>query len=67
MSGTTSITLPTDLAERLQQQAKAMGLSVSTYLLMLEKERQRSADPQFNQAVKFLFNKYPDTMRKLAQ
>jgi hypothetical protein len=62
-----SETLPSDQANRLDAEAKAMGLPVPAYVEFLRNCQQRSHDPHFKDATRYVFKKYPETLKKLAQ
>ena len=53
--------------ERLAKQATGMGLSLSAYLLLLERAQQRQLDSRFRSGLRFLFKKYPETLKALSQ
>ncbi len=63
----TQVTLPTDLVKQLEAQAKAHGLGLVAYLKFVTRIKDRQHDAEFNDAAKFAFSKYPNTLRKLAQ
>lgn len=62
-----SLTVPPDLARDLENQAKGMGMSVIAYLRFLMRVETRKHDAAFVDAAKFVFSKYPNTLRTLAQ
>lgn len=64
---TTQVELPKELVEKLQAEAKAMGLDLSAYLEFLRSAEARQHDAKFKDAAKYTLTNYPDTMRKLAQ
>lgn len=63
----TQISLPTDLVQQLEKQAKDMGLSLSSYLRFVATVKVRQHDAEFMDAAKYVFSKYPNALRKLAQ
>ena len=63
----TPVSLPTDLVDRLNAGAKALGMDVSAYLSFLENCRNTRLDAKAQDAVKFMFTKHADSLRKLAQ
>jgi hypothetical protein len=63
---TTNVPLPTDLVEELNIQAKRAGLGLAPYVRLLVSVSGRRHDPDFVSAARYLFTKYPDTLRKLA-
>lgn len=67
MSGTRVIEVPDDQADRLEAEAKAMGLTVPAYIEFLQNCQRRQHDPKFVDAAKFVFNNYPQTLKKLAE
>jgi len=64
---TKNVTLPDELVQSLQAEAKSMGLDLPAYLLFLQQCHLRSHDEKFVDAAKHTFSKYPNTLRKLAQ
>lgn len=67
MSATRPIHLPEDQADRLEAEAKAMGLPVAAYIEFLRNCHARRHDEQFKDAARHVFKKYPETLKKLAQ
>lgn len=67
MSQTRPIELPTDQADRLEAEAKAMGVTVPAYIEFLRNCHQRSHDAKFMDAAKYVFKNCPETLKKLAQ
>lgn len=61
------ITLPPGVAQDLEARAKKAGLSLPAYLAFLSRVQARGHDNEFVNAAKFLFSKYPNALRKLAQ
>lgn len=61
------IEFPTDQADRLEAEAKAMGLSVPAYIEYLKNAAARNHDQRFKDAVGYVFKNYPGTLKKLAQ
>ncbi len=64
---TQQVTLPSDLVAELTAAAKAMGLDLAAYLVFLRRSHERRHDAKFRDAAKYVFSKYPNTLRKLAQ
>ncbi len=64
---TTNVSLPTDLVEELNEQAKHSGLALPAYLALLSCTAARQHDVEFIDALKFAFSKYPNALRRLAQ
>jgi len=64
---TTNLKVSTDIARSLEDQAKGMGVSVEAYLRFLMRVETRKHDAAFVDAAKFVFSKYPNTLRTLAQ
>ena len=62
-----SIPVSDERYAKLQREAAAMGMSIETYVEFRENSRDRKLDPQFQSAAKYLFRKFPETLRKLAQ
>ena len=63
----TPVTLPGDLAAALEREAKAMGLDVPAYVAFIRDCHLKGLDGRFRDAAKYVFGKYPETLRKLAQ
>ncbi len=63
----TQISIPIDLAERLAESAKKMGLDIPAYLVYLEKVHAGQISARAQEAAKFLFSKHGESLRKLAQ
>ncbi len=61
------IEFPGDQADRLEAEAKRMGLSVPAYVEFLRNSRDRNLDARFKDAAGYVFKKYPETMKKLAE
>lgn len=64
---TTSIEMQTSLVKELEPLAKRMGLSVPAYLAFLARVGVRQHDPEFVNAARYVFSKFPNALRKLAQ
>jgi hypothetical protein len=64
---TTTLSLPTDLVQELDAQAKRAGLPLPAYLALLSRVAIRHHDSEFIGALKYAFSKYPNALRKLAQ
>lgn len=62
-----SLTLPAELAAELDQRAKAMGLDVASYIRFLEQKARRAIDPRTQDAIRFMFSKHSESLRKLGQ
>jgi hypothetical protein len=60
-------TLVAAMSERLENEAKSMGLDVPSYLLFLQRAKERGHKSDFMSGMKFVFSKYEDTLRKLAE
>ena len=67
VTNTTQVTLPKDLVERFERDAKAMGLSLPAYFAYLEQCRLGRLDPKAQDAARFMFGKHRESLRKLAQ
>ncbi len=67
MSPTRPIEFPTEQADRLEAEAKAMGLPVPAYIEFLKNCHRRQHDAKFVDAAKYVFKNYPQTLKKLAQ
>ena len=67
MGLTTVVQLPADLVERLTQDARAMGLELAAYLVYLEQLKLRRLDSKSQDAIRFVFSKHRESLRKLAQ
>lgn len=66
-SGVTNVPIPTDLAQELEQQAKRFGMSLATYIAFIARANLRQHDADFVRAARFVFSRYPATLRKLAE
>ena len=67
MISTAQITIPEDLKQALETDAKAMGLDLVAYLHFLRACANREHDQNFRDAARFAFSKYPETLKRLAQ
>lgn len=67
MSQTRSIELPVEQADRLEADAKQMGLSLAAYIEFLRNSQQRGHDTKFTDAAEYAFKNYPKTLKKLAE
>jgi hypothetical protein len=67
MIETRTIDLPRTLADRLEESAKAMGVTVAAYVEFLEQCRKHQLDAKFADAARYVFKNYPETLKKLAQ
>lgn len=67
MIKTTQVNLPSDQVERMERDAKAMGLSLSAYLAFLEQCRMGRLDPRARDATQFAFSTQSESLRKLAE
>ena len=59
--------MPTSLLRDLEPLAKKMGLSVPAYLAFIARVGVRQHDAEFVSAAKYVFSKFPNALRKLAQ
>lgn len=64
---TVNIPIPAELAKDLETRAARFGMSLSTYVGFLARVDVHRHDPQFVSARKFLFSKFPASLRKLSQ
>ena len=64
---TKQVTLPVELAERLERDARAMGLDLPAYLVFLDQCRSGRLDAKAQDAARFMFSKHGESLRKLAQ
>lgn len=64
---TKQVTLPVDLAERLEQGARAMGLDLPAYLAFLDQCRLGRLDVRAQDAARFMFSRHSESLRKLAE
>lgn len=67
MNPTRPIEFPAEQADRLEADAKAMGLTVPVYVEFLKNCQRRQHDSKFVDAAKHVFKNYPETLKKLAQ
>jgi hypothetical protein len=67
MNTTRPIEFPVEQADRLEAEAKAMGLPVPAYVEFLKNCHRRKHDGQFADAAKYVFKNFPQTLKKLAQ
>ncbi|MBL8746212.1 MAG: hypothetical protein JNK58_07655 [Phycisphaerae bacterium] len=67
VTNTTQVTLPTELADRLAREGKAMGLSLPAFVAFLDHCRANRLDPKAQDAARFMFGTQADSLRKLAQ
>lgn len=67
MAEEASISLPREQADQIVRQAAAMGISVPAYLHLLERAKSRGHDPRLLRAIRFVFTKYPETLKRLSQ
>lgn len=67
MVAQTTIQLPTELVERLNQAAKAMGLDLTAYLVYLEQRQLHKLSAKADDAARFMFSKHGESLRKLAE
>jgi hypothetical protein len=63
----TQISLPTELVKQLEADAKANGVELSTYVLMLKQLAARRPDGRAREAAQFMVAKHAESLRKLAQ
>lgn len=64
---TIQVPFPKDQFDRLEAEAKAMGLTVPAYINFVIEARKKGADAAFQDAAKYVFKSYPQTLKKLAQ
>lgn len=64
---TTNVPFPNDVLAQIEPRAKRFGMDVPTYLAFLARVEIHGHDKEFARAVKFVFSKFPETLRKLAQ
>lgn len=64
---TSQITLPKTIVDTLSEQAKAMGMSLESYVTYLVAKRRGGLDVTFDDAVKHVFTTFGDDLRKLAE
>jgi hypothetical protein len=62
-----AIELPKELADRLETEAKAMGLTLPAYVEFLEACQKHKLDAKFVDAARYVFKNYPKTLKKLAE
>ncbi len=67
MNETRPIELPAALVDRLEAEAKAMGLPLAAYIEFLDNCHNRQHDAQFKDAARYVFKNFPETLKKLAQ
>lgn len=67
MSQTRHIEFPVEQAAQLEAAAKAMGMTVPAYVEFLKNCRERGHDAKFAEAAGYVFKKYPQTLKKLAE
>jgi hypothetical protein len=67
MKQTRPIELPVEQADRLEEEAKAMGLPVAAYIEFLRSSNLRKHDAKFVDAARYVFKNYPKTLKKLAE
>jgi hypothetical protein len=61
------VALPTHLVEELEAQAAKFGLSVPAYIAFLARVETRKHDARFVEAARFVFSRYRETLKALAQ
>jgi hypothetical protein len=59
--------LPEELLAELRARASRMGLELPAYLKFMMASQDKRLDSRFRDAVRHVFTKYPETLRKLAQ
>ena len=64
---TRQVALPLKLAERLERDAKAMGLDLPAYIVYLEHCRIGALDAKVQDAARFMFSQHSESLRKLAR
>lgn len=67
MSPQTTVQLPADLVQRLQQAGHEAGMDLPAYVLFLEQCRRGVLDAKAQDAVRFMLSKHGASLRKLAQ
>ncbi len=67
MNAFTQVNLPTELASRLMEEAKAMGMDLAAYLTFLESCHSGRLDPRAQDATRFMFRQHAESLRKLSQ
>ncbi|MCC6969392.1 MAG: hypothetical protein IT434_04150 [Phycisphaerales bacterium] len=65
--GQVSVTLPADLFEQLTKEGAAMGMNLPAYLKFLQHARTQAIDARAQDAVRYMFTKHADSLKKLAQ
>lgn len=66
-SAVTNIPMPSDLAKEIEARARDYGMDLATFIAFIARVQLRQSDREFMSAVKFVFAKYPNALRKLAQ
>jgi len=66
-SAITNVKLPIELVDELNNQAKRSGLPLPAYLAFLSRAAARQHDAEFAGALKYVFLKYPNALKQLAQ
>lgn len=67
MKPTRSIELPVDLIERLETDAKGMGLTLPAYVEFIRRCSRHQHNAAFVDAARYVFKNFPKSMKKLAQ
>ncbi len=63
----TNIPMPTELAKEMEAQAAKFGMDLPTFMAFIARVQLHRLDREFVSAVKFVFKKHPNALRKLAQ
>lgn len=64
---TTTVSLPTALVAELEERAAKAGMSLATYLAFLARVEVEGHDSAFVSAAQQLFQKFPKSLKKLAE
>lgn len=64
---TKQVTLPLELAERLERDARAMGLDLPAYVVFLDACRRGLLDAKAQDAASFMFAQHSKSLEKLAK
>jgi hypothetical protein len=67
MKPTRSVELPIELIERLEAEARDMGLTLGSYVEFLRRCKHHQHSAAFVDASRYVFKKFPESLRKLAQ
>lgn len=61
------VEMPPELFAELQRKAQQMGLSVPAYVAMLQRKVDGKLSHRTEAAMRFVFSKHRDSLRKLAE